>query len=401
MATKTVVILGAGFTGLPLAHKLLIYTAPKTKLKVILVSPSSKFYWNLAATRGVIPGAIPDDQLFIPIEPALSRHPSEGWDFVLGKATSIMPETNSVDVVLNSGDQQTIAYDQLVIATGSHVSGGSLPFKLIGTADETVAALHTLQERIGAAKSVVVAGSGPTGVEAAGELAAFYGRTKAITLVSASEHVLAGSNVSAALANTVEQDLRKLGVKVLANTKVVEIRGVAEGEKDGEFSEGSIVLTLSSGSTLTADVYLPLFGVRPNTDLVPPQLLDEAGNVKLEKTTMRVIGTDNIWGIGDIGDLEPKQVTNTDAQITFLADALDQVLTGNGQGAAAAKSPAKEYKPLDKTMIFLSLGPKYGTGQVGGWKLWGWMVNYVKGRRIFVDTAPDYVAGRKLRHASM
>ena len=73
---KTVVILGAGWAGLPLAHKLLKYTLPKLEakdgLKVILVSPNSHFYWNIAAVRGVIPGAIPDEQLFLPIEPGFA-----------------------------------------------------------------------------------------------------------------------------------------------------------------------------------------------------------------------------------------------------------------------------------------------------------------------------------------
>ncbi|KXJ88331.1 hypothetical protein Micbo1qcDRAFT_207583 [Microdochium bolleyi] len=388
MTSQTVVILGAGFTGLPLAHKLLTYTAPYTKLKIILVSPSSKFYWNLAATRGIIPGAVPDDKLFIPIKDNLTRYPPENWEFVLGKATSLNPDTNTVDVLLNSGVQQTIPYDQLVIATGSRMNGGGLPLKLIGTSEETILALHALQERIATAKSIVVAGAGPTGVETAGELAAHFGSKKEITLVNANEHVLAGSNVLPSLAHTVEQDLRKLGVKVLARTKVVKTDSTA---KDGSTST---ILSLSNGSTLKADVYLPLFGVRVNTEFVPSQLLDELGNVKLDRT-MRVEGTENVWGIGDIGNLEPKQVTNTDAQIIYLADALDRALGGKRMGSV------KEYEPIKKTMVFLSLGPKYGTGQIGAWKLWGWMVNYVKGRNIFVDTALDYVGGRKLRHASM
>lgn len=393
MTPQTIVILGAGFTGLPLAHKLLTYTAPKTPLKVIIVSPSSSFYWNLAATRGIIPGAIPDSQLFLPIEPGLARYPKDQWDFVLGKATSIDPDGNAVQIILNDGEQRTITYDQLVIATGSHVNGGDLPLKLVGTADATIAALHTLQERIGAAKSIVIAGAGPTGVEVAGELASFYGRDKKITLVNSSEHVLAGSNVLLSLASSVEKDLKGHGVTILANAKVAktETRGTAGGGTTTEIS-------LSTGATLTADVYLPLFGLTVNTGFLPHPLLDDRGNVNLDKN-MRIKGTNNIWGIGDVGNLEPKQVTNTDAQIIYLAEALDQVLTGKATNAAGAT--LKDYKPLDKTMIFLSLGPKHAAGQVGGWRLWAWMVNYVKGRRIFVDTAPDYVGGKKLRHASM
>lgn len=79
---KTVVILGAGWAGLPLAHKLLKYTAPKTSVRVILVSPNSHFFWNVAATRGIIPGAIPDEQLFLPIEDAFKQHPGTSFRFL-------------------------------------------------------------------------------------------------------------------------------------------------------------------------------------------------------------------------------------------------------------------------------------------------------------------------------
>jgi NADH dehydrogenase FAD-containing subunit len=128
-----------------------------------------------------------------------------------------------------------------------------------------------------------------------------------------------------------------------------------------------------------------------NTSFVPASLLDSTGSIILDKT-MRVTGTKNIWGIGDVGNLEPKQVTVIDAMIMHLSAALDSVLTGEGQ--------VKEYK-LGKPMIFITMGKKFATGEIGGWKLWGWIVAYVKGRNIFVDTAKQYVDGKALRHAAM
>ncbi len=109
---------------------------------------------------------------------------------------------------------------------------------------------------------------------------------------------------------------------------------------------------------------------------------------------MRVVGTKSVWGIGDVGNLEAKQVTVTDAQIIHLSAALDSVLAGES-------AQVKEYKPSGKTMIFMTMGKKYAAGQIGEWKLWGWVVSYVKGRRLFVDTPRVYVGGKQLRHASM
>jgi NADH dehydrogenase FAD-containing subunit len=385
---KAVVILGAGWAGLPLAHKLLKYTLPKVKnLKVILVSPNTHFYWNLAAVRGVIPGAFTDDQLFLPIQPGFARYHDGSFEFVLGKASSIDPESNTVEISKNNGIKTSLVYDQLVIATGSQILS-DLPFKPIGKHEETVEALHGLQKQIGAAKSIAIAGAGPTGVETAGEIAAHYGVEKEITLIISGEHALEASNVLPSVAQIVEKDLQKLGVKLIRNTKVDSAQASEKG--DGNTATQTTA-KLSNGTTIVADLYLPLFGVKLSTTFVPSTLLDSTGSIILDKT-MRVKGTKNIWGIGDVGNLEPKQVTVIDGMVIHLSAVLDSVLTGEGE--------VKEYK-LGKPMIFVTMGKKFGTGQIGGWKLWGWMVTYVKGRNIFVDTAKQYVDGKALRHAAM
>ena len=117
--TKTVVILGAGWAGLPLAHKLLKYTVPKTDLKVALVTPNTHFFWNVAATRGIIPGTIPDEQLFLPITDAFQQYPSDKFELRLGSAEQIVPHDNAVAIRKGDGSLEHLQYDQLVIATGS------------------------------------------------------------------------------------------------------------------------------------------------------------------------------------------------------------------------------------------------------------------------------------------
>ncbi|KAH7140912.1 hypothetical protein EDB81DRAFT_799160 [Dactylonectria macrodidyma] len=378
--SKAVVILGAGWAGLPLAHKLLKYTVPKVSgLKVILVSPNSHFFWNVAATRGLIPGEIPDDKLFLPIKPAFEQYSAENFEFVLGKADSIEAATNTINVSLNDGAQRGISYDHLVIATGSRLAS-NLPLKPIGSHESTLAAWTDLKNQIKSAKSIVIAGAGATGVEVAGELAAKYGTAKEITLLISSEKPLEGTLPS--VRTSVDNDLKRLGVKLVYQSRVTDVK------ESGKQTE----VTVSNGSTIVADLYLPLHGVRTNTSFVPDNLLDSDGNVTLDKN-MRVSGTKNIWGIGDVGSIEPKQLTVTDNQIIYLASALDASLRGS--------TPPGPYQPMNKTMIFLSLGRKMATGQIGNWKLFGFMVSWVKGRKLFVDTAEGYVGGKHLRHAAM
>jgi apoptosis-inducing factor 2 len=385
---KTVVILGAGWAGLPLAHKLLKYTLPKVEdLKVILVSPNTHFYWNLAAVRGVIPGAFTDDQLFLPIQPGFARYPDANFQFILGKASDIYPDNNTVEITQNNGNISSLSYNQLVIATGSKILS-DLPFKLVGTQEETLKALHALQQQIAAAKSIVIAGAGPTGVETAGEIAAHYGAKKEITLIFGGEHALQASKVLPSVSQTVEKDLQKLGVKLIRNAKVDNSQ--ANTKVNGGVASQTTI-RLSNGNSIVADLYLPLFGVKLNTTFIPAKFLDSTGSIILDNM-MRVKGTNNIWGIGDVGNLEPKQVTVIDAMIIHLSSALHAALGG--------KAELKEYK-LGKPMIFITMGKKYAIGQIGGFKLWGLIVAHVKGRNIFVDTAKKYVDGQALRHAAM
>ncbi|KAF7547339.1 hypothetical protein G7Z17_g7798 [Cylindrodendrum hubeiense] len=381
--SKTVVILGAGWAGLPLAHKLLKYTVPKVTsgLKVILVSPNSHFFWNVAATRGLIPDEIPDDQLFLPIKPAFDQYSAEKFEFVLGKGDGIDSTASTVSIALNEGAQRSIHYDHLIIATGSRLTS-NLPLKPLGSHETTIAAWADLKSRVQNSKSIVIAGAGATGVEVAGELAAKYGAEKEITLLISGDKPLEGTIAS--VRGCVEKDLKRLGVKLIYQARVTDAKETESGKQTE--------VTVSNGSTIVSDLYLPLYGIHTNTSFVPSGLLDTDGSIKLDEH-MRAVGIDNVWGIGDVGNIEPKQLTVTDNQIVYLATALDAALTG-----AAAVSP---YQPMNKTIIFLSLGRKMATGQIGNWKLFGFMVSYVKGRKLFVDTAEGYVGGKHLRHAAM
>ncbi|KAH7311412.1 hypothetical protein B0I35DRAFT_488738 [Stachybotrys elegans] len=381
---KTVIIIGAGWAGLPLAHKLLKYTVPKMPdLKVVLVSPNSHFFWNVAATRGIIPGEIADEDLFIPIAPVFEKYGETNFEFVLGAATGISPSLNSINVGMTDGTQRTLAYDQLVIASGSRIKS-NLPFKLLQSHNETISAWHDLQTKVGNASSIVIAGAGPTGIEVAGELGAKYGRKKKITLIASQPEFL--PDASPSVQSTIMKDLKKLGVNTMMGTKV------KDATQSQITSKWTIETSGAPNSTIEADLYLPLHGVVVNTSFVPEDLLDKSGNLNLQGD-FRVAGTSNIWGIGDVGNLEPKQVTVTDAQIIHLANALDTVLT--------TSNSITPYKKMDKTMIFVSMGRSHATGQIGNWTLWGFMVNYVKGRKLFMDTAKGYVGGEHLRHAKM
>src|SRR4051794_35118752 len=95
--TKTLVILGAGIASVPLAHHVLRFTVPKApELRVILVSPNTHFYFNLASPRAIISEDFAD-KLFLPLAPAFTQY-GDSIELVHGKADSLNPDGNSVVV---------------------------------------------------------------------------------------------------------------------------------------------------------------------------------------------------------------------------------------------------------------------------------------------------------------
>jgi NADH dehydrogenase FAD-containing subunit len=182
MKTKNIVILGASFAGIGSTHRILKHAPKNTPIKLILISPNTHFYWNIATPRAIVPEQLSDERIFQEISPGFKHYPTGQFEFVLGSAEAFNTDAKTV-TLLTVGGEKTIDYDILILATGSSVNSEA-PFKGLGSTQATKDALHDFQGRVKNARSIVVAGGGPTGIETAGELAYRYGAEKEVTLVS-------------------------------------------------------------------------------------------------------------------------------------------------------------------------------------------------------------------------
>jgi NADH dehydrogenase FAD-containing subunit len=347
---KTVVILGGSYVAISTAHKLLKNTLPRINdLQVILVSPTTHLYWNVASPRAILPnGFKSDDEVFQPIAPSFAKYPEGSFTLVEGKAESVDPEGHTVVVSVSSG-QQTYSYDQLVVATGASLASG-LPFKQMGSYKDMLESLHALRKKIADAQSIALAGAGPTGVETAGELGYEYStKGKKITLITDSKDVLPGLMES--VRNAAEKELEKLQVQIVHSTRVTNAM-----PKDSQTE-----LTLSSGDKLLVDLYLPTVGVMPNTSFLPKDLLDERGNLRVDKY-FKVESATDIWACGDVTNVQVKQLAYANKQVPYLAKNLDAVLSGN-------PGDLSEYKKDDTIVQAVPIGRGGGTGQMGDSKL--------------------------------
>ncbi|OAA68902.1 Pyridine nucleotide-disulfide oxidoreductase, FAD/NAD(P)-binding domain protein [Cordyceps fumosorosea ARSEF 2679] len=311
MTGKTVVIVGGSIGGLGVAHRLLKHTLPRHEdLKVIIISQNSHFYWNIASVRAIIPDALEDEEVLQPIGPGLAQynrpaHPSAA-EFVLGTARSVDLAARLVHVDLAATDAAPLAvpYDHLVVATGSRAATPGMPWKAGGSHDALVASLREVSARVRVAADVVVAGGGATGVEVCGELRGAY-PDKRVVLLAGGEALVGGDPVAAP---ALERALKGMGVDVRLGVRAVDTREIA--------GSGRTEVTLSDGTTLVTDLYLPTVGVTPNTECLPGALLDGRGYVRADEF-MRVSGEDNVWAVGDVVGEKRSGFLMTEAQVFF------------------------------------------------------------------------------------
>lgn len=397
--TATVVIIGASFAGLQVANGLLKgLPSSRAKVKVILIDPSDKWYINLAAPRIVAkPAAFRPEQYLLPIDQAFAKKKlaKDSFEFVKGRATRIHPasRTVAVEVSLSSGGTSSSSvsydykYDYLVIASGSSTRSASqgvyVPFKPTGAgADDLEAAISRAQKTLSEAKSVIIGGAGPIGVELAGELAeAWAGRTEtSITLVSASERVL--PMLKPSVGKTAEKLLAKRGVNVITSRKVVE--AVQNDQK--------WTVTLDNGETLTADAYIASTGVVPNNRFIPAEYLDDDGWVEVDEY-LRVKGKDQqqqeekqpIYAVGDITARPIRTCLKVTEQTPIVVANLKADILGSDKRRRYVEDEKK------KIMMVVPVGAASGTGQILGLRVWGKLVSMTKGRDFLVSRAPGMV----------
>ncbi|KAI1330151.1 putative FAD binding protein [Xylariaceae sp. FL0255] len=394
--TKTVVVLGAGQAGLPIAHYLLRSTAKKhADIRVVLVTPHDAFYWKIASVRFAIPGSIPEDKYLFPLSEKFASYPKSQFELVVGAAETLDPSTNTISVRLN-GDGKTVTngselrniqYHTLIIATGSRYAD-SMPWKEVGTTAQTKAAIASLQASIRDAKSIVVAGAGVTGVEFAGELGSAYGKSceKEITLVGSDASLPLDSRVAKGAREAAKKELAKLNVRYVGGAKITSPASGGAVNRSGK--QQGLTLTNPDGTTrtLTADLVVPTYGVHPNTEFAPASMLEVTSRRILQGADLRAKGHDNIFVVGDAGHLQPCQAAYADAQARHLMVQFEAYFSG--------VKDLKTYKfDPNQKQFGITLGRDRATGQMGNWVPFSILIWFFKGRYLGTNNSENYAKG--------
>lgn len=303
------------------------------------------------------------------VEPAVGERIT--WphtEHLKGRAKLVVANVASVtatSVMLSDGT--FIPFDFLVLAPGN---GG-----LVGKPTHTTLAARRAffvaeAARIGAAKSILIVGGGPVGVELAGEIVTDFPGKKVLLVHSGASLMdsgMAGDSFAGKFSGNITAAARSAGVKVLTNARMTRTA-------DGVFGG-----TTESGEDVSADLVYDCTGSRPSTAFLQGNIpLSPSGYIKVEKT-LQVVGKSNVFALGDAADTgDLKQGYTARDQAALVCANIE---------AALAKRGLKALKPAP-VMIFVSVGRKAGVGLLpmcGGCVVGSGMVAGIKSKGLFID----------------
>ncbi|GHB34222.1 nitrite reductase [Streptomyces viridiviolaceus] len=253
-----VVVIGAGLAGVTLARRLGELGTP-----ALVVGDEEHRPYNRVLLAEVLAGRYGPEVVALP-EPA---------ELIRARVTGIDRAGRSV----RCADGSLIAYDTLVLATGSNAV--LPPLRGLFTPDhelpEGVHAFRTMDDCLGLSKAVrpgvraVVIGGGLLGVSAARALAV---RGAQVVLAQQSERLME-RQLDPAASGLVRRHLEDLGVEVHTECRVRDVRSVGGAVRSVEMADGY---------ALGADLVVLACGVRPRTGLAEAAGLEVAKGVVVD-----------------------------------------------------------------------------------------------------------------------
>ncbi len=389
MSRPKVVILGAGFGGLTAAKAL-------DSIADVTLVDRHNFQTFLPLLYQVSTAGLAADHIAHPIRGALRK---TNIKFRMGSPITIDHKNKSVKL----DSSEVLDFDYLVIAMGSAtndfgvkgVAEHALGMKSVSEALEIRSSILRRFEDLCRFEddtnfSITVVGGGPTGVEMAGAIAELkkgplksdYAKAAAnisVNLVEAGPRLL--PSFSPLLSNRTKRDLEKLGVNVLLNTSVSEVkpRMILLGDKSNLPSEVTIWAAGVTGEPVMKKLNLPIVG----------------GRIEIEPT-LQVANYPHIFAIGDIagakgsdGRFLPMVAPVAMQQGRYLKTQISNLLANN---------PLSPFKYRDKGSMatigrhkaVVEVGPLKLAG-IPAWYAWLWLhLFYLLGGRNKIGTMADW-----------
>lgn len=235
-------------------------------------------------------------------------------------------DAGSLTVACADGSTRVEPYDALIIATG--VSNGFWRRPTTQSAGDVAAELIAAHGRLATAQSVIVVGGGAAAVSSAANIARTW-PGKRVDLYYPGSRPLREHHPR--VWNTVERRLTDAGVVQHAEHRAL----VPDGFGCDRITDDPVRWSTGQDPA-SADAVLWAIGkVRPNTDWLPAQLLDDAGFIRV-LPDLRVPGYPRVFAIGDVAATDPLR--------SSARNRADGLLAGNVRAALAGR-PLRNYRP--------------------------------------------------------
>jgi len=391
MHSVHVVVIGGGYGGI----RAIEHLAHNSHISITLID-KNPYHYMQAEVYDFIANKVDMSQVMIDL-PSLMKS--------FGKVAFLCEEVSGIDTHASSVSTptQTIAYDYLIIATGSrtyfpdfikglrdHAHGvKSVPAALDFKQQFERSLLNRIEAQTRGCDvepfNIVIGGAGLSGVEIAAEMAAYanhfykngnFGcRGVDVYLIDAYETILFGMDPF--LIESAYERLTKLGVHVWHNNRISEVRKNEILLDNGKILDFEFMIFTGGIAASTLTQYL---GFETNTK--GHLIVDENLNIPTHE---------NIYAIGDI----TQALTNEGKFIPPTA----QLAERGGESVArnillSLKGKAKQPFRFKNQGVMIALGGEYGAGLLpGGIKVKGYIAYLIKKAIFHLYTSP-------LRHRS-
>ncbi len=348
-AKKRIVIIGAGFAGLKLAKKLV-----GSGYQIVLIDKNNYHQFQPLFYQVASSGLEPSSILF----PLRKIFQSRKDVYIrVAEVYAIDTEKKEIQTSLD-----TVWYDYLVIATGvnsnffgmKNLAKHAIPMKSVAEAmalrnriltnlEKAVTLFDEFEEEKKALLNVVVVGGGPTGVEIAGAIAEMKEFVlpkdypdlnmdlMQVSIIEGSPSLLA--NMSKHASEKSLFYLKRLGINVRVNTRVVDYNGEILKLGDGEEIKTKLVIWAAGIS-----------GVVPPG--IPEESIGRARRILVDEFN-QVKGLEDVFAIGDSSIMTTEDYPNGHPQVAQVAIQQGANLARNFK-AIKKKADLKPFKYTDK-----------------------------------------------------
>ncbi|KKY15050.1 putative apoptosis-inducing factor 1 [Phaeomoniella chlamydospora] len=396
-----VVVLGGNFAGISISHHLLrnilpaLSTSPEFSYKLSLLTPNTHAVWKPGVPQALINEKVKNvDDLFLSTQEAFSRY-GDAFELVQGKAKSIDRESRKLFAeVHGSTALEELHYDALVITTGT--TAASPLWTINGIHEDTKRAILDFRKSLEHCKTILIAGGGAAGVEAAG-IIAYHLPEKDITLLSGTDRVLP-RKVRPSISQDAESQLIKLGVKVEHHIRVQSATPITSTHTP------ATLLHLTNNTTRAVDLYLDATGAIPNTSFAPKSWLTPTSYINTCERTLRVLSSPSsdhgIYCSGDVASWSQHSVPESQDPTLALGYSLFQDFHQPPPDSDSTHKRNKnnikpiEYRPNRKDFLVVPIGGG-GVGVLHGWRIPSFAVWLGKGRNFLQGLFRGIVWGDK------